>query len=393
MTGMRARSFPLPRVDLITALLVAAATGGVVLLQRVVIFGAFEEPDENQFAQVMALWAVISVLVGRIQHRSMAGAAEPSAHLSVHDQKLWNVELVSLTTGCLVGIAAWVTPHTLLSLSLSSLCYATSLPVLLGLIGRAYGFGSATVAQTASLLVAGIQLVAASILILFTSAALAQVIAMLAMSTVAGTSVLRLWWRHQPPINWQIVLTPLRHLFLGSAALGSSWAACQADIFALALVTPESQLSESGAAIYLGKTGLYVTLPIIPVLAKQSHSGRLLKRWKLVLATCLGAVGAATAVMFGLAVLGTLPESLTHSESHILTLIALTQAPAVMILIFSYSNAMNRKVRMAATLGPLVSLSATMTIFRLLGDDPATCLTINGLSLALLAVFLARSAS
>lgn len=392
MIASAMRIFRLPQADLVTALIISGTTGGFVLLQRIVVFDALEELDENRFAQLMALWAVISILFGRIQHRSMAGVTELPAHRADVGQKRQPVEGMSLSAGCLIGVGAWAASDDLLSLGLSSLCYAASLPVLLGLIGRAYGYGSATVAQAASLLIAGIQLVAAWVLIALTDAALQEVVAILAMSTVVGTAVLRFWWRNHPPIDWGSVLTPVRHLLLGSVALASSWAACQADIFALALVPNGSRFAEYGTAIYLGKTGLYAVIPIIPILAKQSHSGQLSKSLKLLFTTCLGAAGVAAVVIIGVTILGTIRLSLIGSEIRILTLIALTQASGVIILIFSYSISMSRQGTLAAVLGPVLSLIASTALIRILSGNPAICLIIAGLSQALLALFLAHVA-
>lgn len=392
MIASAIRILRLPQADLITALIVSGTTGGFVLLQRIVVFDALEGLDENRFAQLMALWAVISILLGRIQHRAMAGVAEQQEHRADVGQKRLPVERISLTVGCLIGLGAWAASDDLLSLGLSSLCYAASLPVLLGLIGRAYGYGSATAAQAASLLIAGIQLMAAWALIVLTDTTLEQVAATLATSTLLGTSLLWFWWRNHPPINWTLVLTPVRHLLLGSVALASSWAACQADVFALALVPNGSRFAEYGAAVYLGKTGLYAAIPIIPILAKQSYSGQLTKSWKLLLATCLGSAGVAAAVIIGLTILGTVRLSLIGPESQILMLIALTQAPGVIILIFSYSIAMSREATLAAALGPVISLIASAALIRILSGNPAICLIIAGLSQALLALFLARVA-
>lgn len=389
MTGLRIRTFLFARPDLIIALLVSGVTGIVVLLQRIVIFGVFDGPDENRFAQLMAFWAVISVLLGRIQHRSMAGAAEQPSSQCGLGRNRWPVEFICLTVGFLAGAAAWVTTPPRVSLVLSSLSYAAALVTLLGLIGRAYGRGSATWAQVAVLVTASLQLGAVGVLAWLMNFSLVQASSALSLAVVAGTSVLCFWQRNDPPIDWKRVLTPIRHLLLGSAALASAWAACQGDILALSLVNQQSRLSEFGSAIFLGKNGLYAVLPIIPVLAQQSLSGRLFASWKLLLMTCLGATLAAAAVILGLTVLGTLPDRLIGSNVEILVLIALTQAPCVVTLTISYGVAMRRKSSLAAILWPLVSLTASTVAIRQLSGHPAISLILVGLSQALLALFLA----
>lgn len=385
------RPLRLAKFDLLLAVLVAGGTGLTLLLQRVLIFDSLETPAENTFAQLMAGWAVISVLFGWIQHRSMALAGDGLMEHFPGRSRSSPVEHLLLAAAALAGISAIVVRSPFISLTLSSICYAASLPVLLALLGRAYGNGSATVAQVGSLLIAVIQLGAICALRLLKEPQITQVVATLALFTAAGTWVLRFWWRRCEPIDWVSILMRPRDLFLGSLALGLSWAACQADVFALALAPSDSVYSTFGSALYLGKTGLYAALPIIPILAKYSHSGTLRAHSSTVILACLGAIAASMSVLVGTAMYGVLPSYFLDAEFEVVALISISQAPSVMILVFAYRNAMSPYVRLHATLSPLISLGLVATCNRLLSNHPASGLLINGLCQTALAAALAYS--
>lgn len=369
---IRLRWFPIRAigVDLIMALLVAGGTGAAVLLQRVLIFDSLEKSPANTFAQVIAIWAVISVLFGRIQHRSMALAQSQTRQSFVPHTLDWQFESICLAFGFFGGFSALVVSAQTTSLVLSSIGYVSCLPVLLALIGRNYGNDSATRAQAATFLIAAAQLVAIALISALAEPSVRNVFATLTLCTAAGTSTLRFWWRHHEPIHWQMLLKPVRDLFVGSVALASSWAACQADIFALALVSSGSTVSTFGSAIYLGKTGLYLVMPIIPILAKRANRGKLEEKWGLLIITCLGAVLASASVLFVLVLSGTLPSSLLGSNFHLLALIAISQAPSVTMLTFSYRGAMTPKASALESLIPLSSLGVVAFFFASLASNP-----------------------
>lgn len=389
---IRLRWFPVRAIgaDLSMALLVAGGTGAAVLLQRVLVFDSLEKSPANIFAQVMAIWAVISVFFGRIQHRSMALAGAQTRQASVPHTLDWQFESTCLAFGVFAGLSALVVSAQTTSLVLSSIGYVSCLPVLLALIGRHYGNDSATSAQAASFLIATVQLVAIVLISIVAEPSVRTVCATLTLCTAVGTSTLRFWWRHYEPIHWQVLLRPVRDLFVGSVALASSWAACQADIFALALVDSGSAVSAFGSAIYLGKTGLYLVMPIIPILAKHAHCGKLGENWGLLVITCLGAVLASASVLLVLVLSGTLPSSLLGSNFHLLALIALSQAPSVTMLTFSYRSAMVPKASALESLIPLASLGLVAFSFRRFSEQPSVVLVVHGLSLTVFAVMLAN---
>lgn len=384
------RRFSTVARDLVGAVLVAGATGLIVLVQRLLVFGALEPVDENTFAQAMAAWGLIAVLFGRIQHRAMADAVVGSRKGSYGRQELTAAEAISLAIGAIAVPCAWFVPSAHVSLGLSALAYAASLPTLLGLIGRAYGHGSAAGAQTATLVVAVVQLSGLVFLVLVGEATLSRITAMLALAVVSATLLLRLSFRRLPPIDWHSVLRPFPHLFLGSLALACSWAASHGDVFALAFSPDGSRFSKLGAAISLGKTGIFAALPIIPFLAKCANAGQLSHNLWVLLATLFGAVIASGLTIEGANILGVLSDSLLDEDRGLLALIALCQVPSVMILIFSYSIAMHLKLRPFSLLGPLSSLVATVSVIPQVSDNPATGLMFSGLFQTALAVFLSR---
>jgi len=341
--GRRSKVF-----DLGSATSLAVLTGLLLLLQRVQAFDALNRGGGNQLAQLMTVWAVLAVLIGRVQFRVMADVSE------ISNSDVWTRVRPerALTRGtpleqCLIAVSialsplAWYWPGRLVPVVLATASYCLSTPILLSRVGSAYGLGKARFAQLLIFFNVLVQFIAVNIALLTPSISPTQVACATSLAQgITATLVLTV------PVDqivghWHTYLWPVKQFLAGSGLLGAAWILCQADVLAALIVSGTSDYAALPQSLYLGKTGLYAVLPIAPLLARATRCGQLRSQKGLTLIVILGAPVASMLIFLTISLLdqeGILNIDLASWPK--LALISLSQALFAITMVYSYRLAM-----------------------------------------------------